>query len=40
VEVKLHSFLNSALDVVEWSASRHVRFNPTVRDPGNNWVGG
>jgi hypothetical protein len=35
VEVQLHSFLTSALDGVEWSASRRGHSNPRR----NNWVG-
>jgi hypothetical protein len=40
VEVQLHSFLTSALDGDEWSASRLVRFIPTERAPGTHCIGG
>jgi hypothetical protein len=40
VEVQLHSFLTSALDGREWSASCASRFTPGVRDHGTHWIGG
>jgi hypothetical protein len=40
VEVQLHSFLTSALDGGEWSASRPGRFKPKERAPGTHWIGG
>jgi hypothetical protein len=33
VEVQLHAFLTSALDGLEWLASRRGRFNPGERLP-------
>jgi hypothetical protein len=39
VEVKLHAFLNSALDGGEWSASRLGHFTPGERTPGTRWIG-
>jgi hypothetical protein len=35
----LHSFLTSALDWDEWSASRRGRFNPRERAAGAHWTG-
>jgi hypothetical protein len=32
--------LTSALDVGEWSASRHGRFTPRERAPCTHWIGG
>jgi hypothetical protein len=40
VEVQPHAFLISAPVGSEWSASRHVRFNPGVRASGTHWIGG
>jgi hypothetical protein len=40
VEIYLHTFLTSALDGREWSASRPGRFNPTERAPVTHWIGG
>jgi hypothetical protein len=40
VEVKLHSFLTSALDEGEWSALHTGRFFPRERAPGTRWIGG
>jgi len=40
VEVYLHALLTSTLDGGEWSASRSVPFNPTVRAPVTHWIGG
>jgi len=40
VEVYLHAFLTSALDLGEWSASRPGRFTPRERAPGTHWIGG
>jgi hypothetical protein len=40
VEVKLHAFLTSTLDGVEWSASRPGRFISRERDHGTHWIGG
>jgi hypothetical protein len=40
VEVQLHSFLTSALDGGECSASHPGRFIPRERDPGTHWIGG
>jgi hypothetical protein len=37
VEVYLRSFLTSALDGGEWSASRPSRFSPRERAPGTQW---
>jgi hypothetical protein len=39
-DVQAHVFLNSALLVGEWSASRPGRFIPGERAPGTHWVGG
>jgi hypothetical protein len=39
-EVQLHAFLTSALDGVEWSASRPGRFTPKERTPATHWIGG
>jgi hypothetical protein len=39
-EVQLHAFLISALDEVEWSASRPGRFTPRERATGTHWIGG
>jgi hypothetical protein len=36
VEVYLHTFLTSALDGGEWSASRPGLFTPRERDPGTH----
>jgi hypothetical protein len=33
-----YSFLTSALDGVEWSASRPVRALPVGEDPGTHWI--
>jgi hypothetical protein len=33
-------FLTTALAVVEWSASRPVRFTPEEKAPGTHWIGG
>jgi hypothetical protein len=33
-------FFTSALDVGEWSASRHGRFTPRERAPSTHWIGG
>jgi hypothetical protein len=35
-----YSFLNSALDGGEWSASRPGRALPQGKDPGTLWIGG
>jgi hypothetical protein len=40
VEVYLHSFLTSALDGGEWSASRFSRSTARERVPGTHWRGG
>jgi hypothetical protein len=40
VEVYLHSFLTSALDGDERSASRPGRFTPQGKAPGTHWIGG
>jgi hypothetical protein len=37
---KLHSFLTSALDGGEWSASRPGCITPRERAPGTHWIGG
>jgi hypothetical protein len=34
------SFLTTALDGGEWSASRPGRFTPEERTPGTHWIGG
>jgi len=34
VEVRLHAFLTSAVDVGQWSAPRPGCFTPRERDPG------
>jgi hypothetical protein len=39
VELKLHTFLTSALDVGDWSASRPGRFIPRERAPCTHWIG-
>jgi hypothetical protein len=39
VELWPHTFLTSALDGSEWSASRPDRFTPGERDPGTNRIG-
>jgi hypothetical protein len=39
VEVQLHTFLTSALDGGERSASRHCHFTPGHRAPGTRWIG-
>jgi hypothetical protein len=40
VEVKLHAFLTSALDVDGWSDSRPGRFTARERAPGTHCIGG
>jgi hypothetical protein len=40
VEVQLHAFLTSTFCGGERSASRHSRFTPGERVPGNYWIGG
>jgi hypothetical protein len=40
VEVWLHSFLTSALDEGELSASRPGSFSPRERAPETNWIVG
>jgi hypothetical protein len=40
VEVYLHTFLTSALDGGEWSASRPGLFTPRERASGTHWTGG
>jgi hypothetical protein len=40
MEVQLHTFLSSALDGGEWSASRPGRFTPRERALGTHWIGG
>jgi hypothetical protein len=42
VEEKHHTFLTSALDGGEWSATRHSRFTPRGKSlpPGIHWMGG
>jgi hypothetical protein len=40
VDVYIHTFLTSALDGGEWSASRPCRFTPGERAPGTHWIGG
>jgi hypothetical protein len=40
VEIQLHTFLASALDGGEWSASRPGRVTPRERGPGTHWIGG
>jgi hypothetical protein len=40
VEIQLHAFLTSALDVGDWSASRSNRFAPEEIVPDTNWIGG
>jgi hypothetical protein len=40
VEVQLQSFLTSALDGGEWSASQPALFTPRERAPGTHWIGG
>jgi hypothetical protein len=39
VEVQLHTFLTSALDGGEWSASCPADFTPREYDPGTQWTG-
>jgi hypothetical protein len=39
VEGHLHTFLASALDGGEWSASRPGRLTPRERAPGTHWIG-
>jgi hypothetical protein len=39
VEIKLHVFLNSALDTYESSASFSCRFTLDERAPGTYWIG-
>jgi hypothetical protein len=40
VEVQLHPFLTSVLDVGKWSALRPGRFTPGERAPSTHWLGG
>jgi hypothetical protein len=40
VDVKIHTFLTSALVGGEWPASRPGRFTPGERAPGTHWIGG
>jgi hypothetical protein len=40
VELWLHAFLTSTVDVDEWSASRFGRFTLRGRAPGTHWIGG
>jgi len=40
VEVQLHTFLTSALDGSEWSASHPSHFTSGVRAPSAHWMGG
>jgi len=40
VEVQFHSFLTSALDRGEWSASRLCHFISGERTPCTHWIGG
>jgi hypothetical protein len=40
VDVQIHTFLTSALDGGEWSASRPCRFTTRERAPGTHWIGG
>jgi hypothetical protein len=40
VEIQLDTFLTSALDGGEWSASRPGRFTPKERACGTHWIGG
>jgi hypothetical protein len=40
VEAQLHTFLTSALDGGEWSASRPGRFTPRESAPGASGMGG
>jgi hypothetical protein len=40
VEVEFHSFLISAVDGGEWSASYPDRFTPRERAPSTHWIGG
>jgi hypothetical protein len=40
VEVQPHSFLTSALDGSEYSASRPGRITPAERAPGTHWIRG
>jgi hypothetical protein len=40
VEVPLHTFLTSALDGGEWSASHPGRFAPREGFTGTHWIGG
>jgi len=40
MEVELHTFLTSALDEGEWSASCPGCFTPRERAPGTQWKGG
>jgi len=40
MDVQLHAFLASALDVGEWSDSRTDRFTPRERAAGTRWIGG
>jgi len=39
VEAQLHSFLTSALDGSQWSASRPGHFTPEIRASGTYWIG-
>jgi len=40
MEVQLHTFLTTALDGGEWSASHPSYYTPRERDPGTHWIGG
>jgi hypothetical protein len=40
MEIKLHTFLISALDGSEWSASRSGRLTTRETAPGTHWIGG
>jgi len=40
VKVQLHTFLTSALDGGEWSASCPGRFTPKERATGTHWIAG
>jgi hypothetical protein len=39
IEAQLHTFLNSALDACEWTASCPSSFTPRKRDDGIHWIG-
>jgi hypothetical protein len=39
-DVWIHTFLTSALDGGEWTASHPGRFTPGERAPGTHWIGG